>query len=342
MKFKLISATLSLLTIAFATGNEVKINRSALGFFQPLPENADSAANPFSEEKLELGKMLYHDKRLSKDRSVSCNSCHDLSSFGDDGAPTSTGIKNQKGGRSAPTVYNAALHIAQFWDGRAPDVEAQAVGPILNPIEMGMPDPVYVLKVLKSIPGYVEAFKKAFPDEADPVTYDNVGNAIGAFERRLLTPAPWDHFLKGNDDALTVKQKKGFNLFISKGCAGCHNGVGVGGHMYQKLGLVKPWPTKDKGRAEVEGFEAMEGFFKVPSLRNITETGPYLHDGSISDLKEMVKKMADHQAGQKVTDEEADLIVSFLQSLKGEVTPEELAVVPDLPEDGPNTPAAAN
>ena len=320
---------------------EAKVNRDALGLFKPLPENADSPTNPYSKEKVHLGKMLYHDTRLSKNRTVSCNSCHDLSSFGDDGAPTSTGIKDQKGGRSAPTVYNAAIHVAQFWDGRAADVEAQAIGPILNPIEMGMPDEEYVLKVLKSIPGYVEAFKAAFPDQKDPLTYKNVGNAIGAFERRLLTPAPWDAFLKGDDSALTDDQKKGLNLFMSKGCTTCHNGAGVGGHMYQKLGLVKPWPTKDKGRAEVKGFEHLEGFFKVPSLRNITETGPYLHDGSVASLDEMVKKMAEHQAGQTVTDEESALIIKFLESLKGEVTPEDLAVVPELPADGPDTPPAS-
>jgi len=316
---------------------DVEVNMGALALFKPLPENADNPANPYSEAKFDLGRRLYHDPRLSKDRSVSCNTCHDLNSFGDDGEPVSSGIKGQKGGRSAPTVFNAAVHLAQFWDGRAPDVEAQAVGPILNPIEMGMPDQDYVLKVLKSIPGYVEAFSKAFPGEENPLTYENVGKAIGAFERRLLTPSRWDAFLKGDQSALTPEEKAGFNTFVNKGCMTCHNGEGVGGHMYQKLGLVKPWPTKDKGRAEVKGFEAMEGFFKVPSLRNITETAPYLHDGSVATLDEMVKKMAEHQQGQILTNEEAASIIKFLGALKGEAPASHIAK-PDMYPDGPDTP----
>ena len=333
---------LSLLAALVCLGNpfahgEVTVNRAMLGMFQPLPENADSAENPPNDTKIELGRMLYYETRLSKDRSVSCNTCHDLASFGDDGAPVSTGISQQKGGRSAPTVYNAALHIAQFWDGRAPDVEAQAIGPVTNPIEMGMPDEAYVLKVLNSIPGYVELFAKAFPGEDTPLNYVNVGRAIGAFERRLLTPAPWDAFLKGDEDALTDAQKKGLNLFINKGCVTCHQGSGVGGHMFQKLGLVKPWPTEDKGLGELPGKEAMTGFFKVPSLRNITETGPYLHDGSIESLEEMVKKMAEHQQGQVLSDEETASIIDFLKALKGEVDADYIAK-PELPADGPDTP----
>ena len=320
-----------------ATASAADVNRAMLGMFQPLPEVVENRDNPITEAKVDLGRMLYYDKRMSADRTVSCNTCHALDSYGDDGAPVSTGIKGQKGGRSAPTVYNAALHIAQFWDGREPDVERQAMGPPGNPIEMGMEDGAHVERVLKSIPGYVEAFKKAFPDEENPVTFENFGNAIGAFERKLLTPAPWDDFLKGDDDALTDKQKEGLNLFISKGCVTCHQGAGVGGHMYQKLGLVKPWPTEDKGRASVEGFEALEYFFKVPSLRNVTETAPYLHDGSVGTLEEIVKKMAEHQQGHMLSDEETELIIEFLKSLKGEVD-EDYIAEPELPADGPDTP----
>ena len=335
------SSMLLLAAICFATSlpnaGAADVNRAMLGMFQPLPEVVDNPENPITDAKVDLGRMLYYDKRISADRTVSCNTCHDLASYGDDGAPVSTGIKGQKGGRSAPTVYNAALHIAQFWDGREPDVERQAMGPPGNPIEMGMRDGAHVEEVLKSIPGYVELFKKAFPDEKDPVTFENFGKAIGAFERKLLTPAPWDAYLKGDDDALTDKQKEGLNLFINKGCATCHQGAGVGGHMYQKLGLVKPWPTKDKGRAEVKGFEALVGFFKVPSLRNITETAPYLHDGSVETLDEMVKKMAEHQQGQILSEKETKSIIEFLKALKGEVD-EEYIAEPKLPEDGPKTP----
>lgn len=315
----IISISLTTLLYASSLVAEVKVDRAKLGMFQPIIDVAHNEANPINDAKIDLGRRLYYDKRLSLDHTVSCNSCHDLKSFGDDGLPTSIGIGQQRGGRSAPTVYNAAIHIAQFWDGRAPDVEAQAIGPITNPIEMGMPSEEYVVKVLRSIPGYLDHFKKAFPKQKEPLTYKNIGNAIGAFERKLLTPSRFDAYLKGEESALTEKEKVGLNTFVNKGCATCHNGMGVGGHLYQKLGLVKPWPTKDKGRAEVKGFEALEGFFKVPSLRNITETGPYLHDGSIKSLEEMVKKMAEHQQGLILTDAETASIVTFLGSLKGEV-----------------------
>ncbi|MCL4144336.1 UNVERIFIED_CONTAM: hypothetical protein GTU68_060818 [Idotea baltica] len=274
-----------------------------LGMFQPLMEQADNPENPISGPKVDLGRMLYYDTRLSKNHTVSCNTCHDLASFGDDGASVSTGIHEQQGGRSAPTVYNAAIHISQFWDGRAKDVEEQAVGPITNPIEMGMPDSDYVLKVVNSIPGYIEAFKTAFPEEENPVTYDNIGKAIGAFERKLLTPAPFDAFLKGDDSALSDAEKEGLNLFMTTGCTTCHNGMGVGGHFYQKLGLVKEWPTEDLGRYEATKVETDKYFFKVPSLRNITETGPYLHDGSEKTLEGIVGKMAEHQMVRHVSDE---------------------------------------
>ena len=316
---------------------ETEVNRAALGMFQPLLEVADNPENAVTEPKVTLGRMLYYDTRLSKNRSVSCNTCHDLASFGDDGLKTSKGINEQLGGRSAPTVYNAAIHIAQFWDGRAKDVEEQAIGPVTNPIEMGMPDPDYVLNVLKSIPGYVEAFKTAFPDQDEPLTYVNVGNAIGAFERKLMTPAPFDAFLKGDDAALTDAQKHGLNLFMTTGCTVCHGGMGVGGHLYQKLGLVKEWPTKDPGRYEATKVETDRYFFKVPSLRNITETAPYLHDGSVETLPGIVSKMAEHQLGRVLPAEDVNAIVTFLGALKGKVD-EDFIRKPELPADGPDTP----
>lgn len=327
---------LSLQMGSFAEG--VEINRAMLGMFQPLPEVAGNPDNPLTDAKIDLGRKLYYDTRFSADRTVSCNTCHALDSFGDDGAPVSTGIKGQKGDRSAPTVYNAALHIAQFWDGREPDVEHQAMGPPLNPIEMGMHDASHIVTVLKSIPGYVDLFGKAFPDAGEKISFENFGKAIGAFERRLLTPAPWDDFLKGDDAALSTAQKEGLQLFITKGCITCHQGAGVGGHMYQKLGLVKPWPgLKDKGRAKVKGFEALEGFFKVPSLRNVTETAPYMHDGSVVTLEDAVSKMAEYQQGHALSDEETGKIIEFLKALKGEI-PVDYIKKPELPADGPDTP----
>lgn len=337
MKSSIPSLLLLGLLTAPAAKAQTEVNRAMLGMFQPIMEVAENPANPLSDAKIDLGRMLYYDTRLSKNRTVSCNSCHDLASFGDDGRATSKGIHDQTGGRSAPTVYNAAIHIAQFWDGRAADVEAQAVGPVLNPIEMGMPDETYVLRVLKSIPGYVDAFAKAFPDDKEPLTYANVGKAIGAFERKLMTPSRFDDFLKGDEKALTDAEKHGLNLFVTTGCTVCHNGMGVGGHLYQKLGLVKEWQTKDLGRFEATKNEADKYFFKVPSLRNITETGPYLHDGSISSLEEIVTKMAEYQLGRTITQDECRSIVAFLGSLKGRVD-ENYIKQPELPADGPDTP----
>lgn len=337
MRIATIFLTLGLTSAALQA--EVEVNRSMLGMFQPLSEVAENPENPLTDAKVDLGRMLYYDTRLSKNRSVSCNTCHDLASFGDDGRKVSKGIHEQEGGRSAPTVYNAAIHIAQFWDGRAKDVEEQAIGPVTNPIEMGMPDPDYVLRVLKSIPGYVDAFKAAFPEEEEPLTYVNVGNAIGAFERKLMTPSRFDDFLKGDETALTDAEKHGLNLFMTTGCTTCHSGMGVGGHLYQKLGLVKEWPTEDLGRYEVTKNEFEKYFFKVPSLRNITETAPYLHDGSVETLEEITAKMAEYQLGRELSSEEVSSIVTFLGSLTGRID-EDFIAKPELPADGPDTPGA--
>jgi cytochrome c peroxidase len=232
------------------------------------------------------------------------------------------------------------LHIAQFWDGRAPSVEEQAKGPVLNPGEMGMPSADFVVEVLKSIPGYVEAFKAAFPGEADPITYNNFGKAVGAFERKLMTPSRWDDFLKGKKDALTAEEQKGYETYAKAGCVTCHNGPAVGGAMYQKLGLIKAWPElKDLGRFEATKQESDKHYFKVPSLRNVTETAPYLHDGSVKTLEEMVKMMAEYQLAKSLSDEEVASIVTFLKALKGDI-PKEYVAEPKLPESGPNTPKA--
>jgi cytochrome c peroxidase len=316
------------------------VSDSFLMMFKPLPSEAPSADNELSEAKINLGRMLYYENRLSKGEKLSCNSCHMLDKYGQDNLPFSPGHEGKVGGRSSPSTYNAAIHIAQFWDGRAPSVEEQAKGPVLNPGEMGMPSADFVVDVLKSIPGYVEAFKAAFPGEADPITYNNFGKAVGAFERKLVTPSRWDDFLKGNKEALTAEQSKGFETFAKAGCVTCHNGPAVGGMMYQKLGLVKAWPDlKDQGRFEATKVETDKFYFKVPSLRNITETGPYLHDGSVKTLEEMVSKMAEYQLGKALTPEETTSIVTFLKSLKGEI-PAKYIAKPKLPESGPNTPKA--
>lgn len=319
---------------------QADLSEAFLPMFQPLPAQAPAPDNEISEAKVNLGRMLYYETRISKNGKMSCNSCHVLDKYGNDNLPFSPGHEGKLGGRSSPTTYNAALHIAQFWDGRAPSVEEQAKGPVLNPVEMGAPSEDFVVKVLKSMPGYVDAFKAAFPGEADPVNYNNFGKAVGAFERKLLTPGKWDTFLKGNKEALSTEEKKGFATFAKTGCVTCHNGAPVGGMMYQKLGLVKAWPElKDNGRADVTKNDGEKGFFKVPSLRNITETGPYLHDGSVKTLDEMVKKMAEHQLGKQLTDEETASIITFLKALKGDL-PTEYIKVPKLPESTADTPKA--
>ncbi len=308
--------------------------------FAPLPAVMASAKNPVTEEKVKLGRMLYYDPRLSKSQEISCNTCHLLDRFGVDGEPTSDGHNDQQGERNSPSVYNAAGHFVQFWDGRAPDVEEQAKMPVLNPIEMAMPSEARVLKVLKSMPEYVAAFRAAFPDGQDPVTFDNMAKAIGAFERKLVTPSRWDQFLKGDATALSEAEIRGLEQFLNQGCESCHMGPYLGGNLYQELGVVKPWPdTSDKGRYEVTGNEADKMVFKVPSLRNVAETAPYFHDGKVASLGEAVRLMAEHELGAQLTAEQVDSIIAFLSALTGEI-PADYIKEPELPESTAQTPKA--
>lgn len=320
----------------------VAFNPGMTAMFKPtVPEVVKTDENPVTPEKIALGRMLYYENRISLGQQISCNTCHALDKYGIDPREknaTSEGHDGQFGGRNSPTVYNAAGHIAQFWDGRAADVEEQAQGPVLNPVEMAMPDPEYVIKVLKTIPGYVEAFKKAFPGEADPITYDNYGKAVGAFERKLTTPGKWDQFVNGDMGALSDAEKQGLSTFIATGCITCHMGTYLGGQMYQKVGLIQPWPDqKDQGRFEVTKNEADKMMFKVPSLRNIAKTAPYFHDGSVKDLGEAVRMMAKHQLGKDLSDADVDSIVTFLNALTGQI-PVDYIAKPDLPASGPDTP----
>ncbi|MCS6913703.1 MAG: cytochrome-c peroxidase [Myxococcales bacterium] len=315
------------------------IDPGRLGLFQPpLPAAFESPANPLTEEKIALGRMLYYDKRLSKNHDISCNSCHDLARFGVDNQKVSPGHRKQLGSRNSPSVYNAAGHFAQFWDGRAPTVEEQAKGPVLNPVEMAMPNEQRVLATLRSMPAYVAAFRKAFPADKDPITWDNMARAIGAFERKLVTPARWDRFLAGEADALSEAEKIGFNTFVQVGCPTCHLGTLVGGTQYQKAGLVVPWPEqKDQGRYEVTKQEGDRMLFKVPSLRNVARTAPYFHDGSVATLEEAVRRMARHQLGKELSEQDTSAIVTWLQSLTGEI-PQAYIQAPELPPSTAKTP----
>ncbi len=298
----------------------VTIDAAQLAAFAPLPASVPSEANPATPAKVDLGWRLYYETQLSADGSQSCNSCHLLDAYGADGKPVSTGVTGQQGGRNAPTVYNAAGHIAQFWDGRAPDVEEQAKGPILNPIEMGMATSADVLARLAKLPGYTDAFKAAFPDDPKPVSYDNLGRAIGAFERQLLTPSRWDTYLEGDQNGLTREEKQGLKEFLNAGCQGCHNGPYLGGRLFQRMGVVTPWPNEnDVGRFAVTQNPADSMVFKVPSLRNIVKTAPYFNAGQVTALDDGVRLMGRHQLGVELSDAQIASIIVFLGALTGDV-----------------------
>ncbi|WP_349358449.1 cytochrome-c peroxidase [Stappia sp.] len=316
------------------------LRETAEALFKPLPSTIPAVKdNPITEEKIELGKALFFDPRLSASGVFSCNSCHNLATGGDDNLETSIGHGWQKGPRNSPTVLNAVLNEAQFWDGRADDLKAQAKGPIQAGVEMAN-TPDNVVATLTSMPQYVAWFEAAFPDEADPVTFDNMAKAIEAYEATLITPAPFDAYLNGNDDALDADAKAGLALFVDKGCAACHSGVNVGGHGYYPFGLIeKPGaevlPEGDKGRFAVTETVDDEYVFRASPLRNVSVTAPYFHSGKVWDLKVAVQIMAESQLGEELSDEEADQLVAFLHSLTGEM-PE--VVYPVLPPETATTP----
>lgn len=323
---------------------EVQIDESILPAFGPLPAVMESKDNPLTEDKITLGRALYYEKRLSASNEISCNTCHILTVDGADARKTSVGHKQQTGKRNSPTVYNAAGAIAQFWDGRAKNVEEQAKGPITNPVEMAMQDEKSVIAEIKKVKWYVEQFKKVYPTDKDPVTMDNLAKAIGAFERKLVTPGRWDKFLQGDKSALTAAEKAGFKKFIDTGCNTCHAGPYVGGAMFQKLGLAKPWPKEDDlGRYEATKQDVDKMFFKVPTLRNVSKTAPYFHDGSIATLEEAVKLMARHQLAKELSDADVASIVTWLKALDGEIPKDYIAeqkvpdAIPPAPKPGPVT-----
>jgi len=291
--------------------------------------------------KVKLGKMLFFDPRLSGSQLISCNSCHNLGMGGDDNQETSTGHGWAKGPRNAPTVLNAVFNIAQFWDGRAKDLKAQAKGPVQAGVEMhNTPD--VVVATLKSIPEYVAAFKAAFPKAADPVTFDNMARAIEDFEATLITPdSPFDKFLKGDAGALNATEKKGLALFIDKGCAACHQGVNIGGQAYFPFGVAeKPGsdilPPGDKGRFKVTKAKEDEFAFRAGPLRNIALTAPYFHSGKVWSLKQAVAIMGDTQLGKgALTEADVEAITAFLKTLTGK---QPQVVYPILPPRTDATP----
>lgn len=323
MKIHILVASLMIAgtSLAIASGGEP---------IQPI--RAAKVTNP---ALVELGKKLYFDPRLSKSGFISCNSCHNLSMGGTDNIPTSIGDKWQQGPINAPTVLNSSLNVAQFWDGRAADLQAQAGGPIANPGEMGFSHTLAV-GVLQSIPGYVAEFKKAFGSEQ--VDIEKVTKAIAAFEETLVTPnSRFDKYLKGNKKAITKDELAGYQLFKDSGCVACHNGPAVGGNSFQKMGVVAAYSANSpaEGRSAVTGKDADRFNFKVPTLRNVEMTYPYFHDGAANTLAEAVNTMARIQLGKTFTAEENAKVVAFLKTLTGDQPNFKLPILPPSSDSTP-------
>ncbi len=317
----------------------------AIAQWQALPETAPAPANnPTTTEKVELGKALYFDPRISSTGTVSCNSCHNVMEGGDDSRPTSMGVHGKVGGRSAPTVWNAAFYSTQFWDGRADTLEDQAKGPMTNPIEMGMKDHDTVMSRLKQIPGYKDMFRKAFGN--DDMTIDQAAMAIAAYERTLITPnSAYDRYVKGDKKALTARQQKGMKLFAEIGCVSCHSGPAFNGQQGVDIGtpVLMKFPTfadndyakaydfmADKGREEVTGNKADANMFRIPTLRNIALTAPYFHNGKVNDLPTAVKVMAKTQLNQDLNKQQVEQIVAFLNGLTGEFPEQTMPRLPGI------------
>jgi cytochrome c peroxidase len=291
--------------------------------------------------RVNLGRRLYYDEHLSKNESISCNDCHQLTKYGvDPRHAVSNGWDGTPGGRNSPTVYNAGLQFVQFWDGRAPTLAAQASGPMMNPVEMGMPEAATVLAYIHANPNYVKEFKAAYSGMKDPIVMENVTDAIAAFEEGLLTPSRWDKYLQGEVNALSDEEQKGLRVFLDSGCASCHAGEAMGGNSYAQLGAYRNWPDQksDTGRFAVTHQDRDRMYFKVPMLRNVAETGPWFHNGKVQTLDEAVRLMSQYETGKKLSDREVASIVSFLHVLTGEIPQQYI----QKPSDEPNPSQAAH
>ena len=307
------------------TKEDSSLVNTAKMFFKVLPKEANDAENQVTDAKVKLGQVLFYDSRLSKTGKNSCNSCHNLSSYGVDNVPTSLGDAGKPGSRNSPTVFNAALHNMQFWDGRAATIEQQAGMPILNPDEMAIPHKGFLVTRLHKDTVYHNLFVSAFPGEPEPVSFANVRKAIGAFERTLLTPSRFDKFMEGDVTALYPEEKAGLKIFIDAGCVTCHNGVGIGGGSMTQFGIYTDYRTlthsrlDDEGRLLVTGDNADRDVFKVPGLRNVEKTYPYFHDGSIASLDSSIQIMAKTQLNKTLSGEEVRNIVAFLKTMTGDI-----------------------
>jgi cytochrome c peroxidase len=319
------------LTIALAAfgatavlADDTELREDAASWFEVIPQgNPDVEGNILSRERIDLGAMLFFDPRMSASGLFSCQSCHNVGLGGVDGLETSIGHGWQRGPRNAPTVLNAIFNIAQFWDGRAPDLAAQAKGPVQAGVEMNN-TPVMVETTLKSMQGYIDAFAAAFPGEEDPITFDNFAVAIEAFEATLTTPnSRFDQWLQGADGALNDLEKQGLQAFMDEGCASCHNGINFGGNGYFPFGLIERpggdvLPEGDRGRFAVTETASDDYVFRAAPLRNIALTAPYFHSGVVWSLEEAVAVMSVSQLGADLSDQDIRAIVAFLHTLTGE------------------------
>ncbi len=303
-------------SVQAADPTPAELRAKAKQIFGVLPDKMPGSGQD-TPARVQLGRKLYFEKRLSRDSSMSCNSCHRLDEFlgGADRGATSKGVASKFGDRNSPTTLNAGFHLAQFWDGRAANLKEQAKGPVLNPVEMAMPSEAEVVSRLKADANYPELFARAFPATTEKITYDNMAEAIAAFERTLITRDRFDDFQRGDDAALSAAELKGLNLVTTLGCTTCHSSPVMGGNQYMKIGLVHPYETADVGRQKITNDDSDNRKFKVPSLRNVAITAPYFHDGKVTSLKEAVTKMAYHQLDKQLTDQEGETIVAFLQAL---------------------------
>jgi cytochrome c peroxidase len=307
------------LAVDLAAADTDRLMRSALRKFAPLPAQMPGAEND-TPERIALGKALFFDVRVSINDQQSCASCHRLGEgqAGVDGLRFSPGAKGQLGTRNSPTVLNAGWHKTLFWDGRAKDLADQAKQPILNPVEMAMPDPAHVVEKLAKIPEYHAAFAKAFPGANPALTYDNLGEAIASFERTLRSESRFDDFLKGDKAALGAQEQNGLAAFLKVNCVRCHDGPLLGGELFEKLGKEHPFPYgEEDGRMAVTGKPEDRMVFKVPSLRNVALTGPWFHNGSGETLRDAVRVMGRIQLDVTLTDQEISDIVAFLGALNG-------------------------
>jgi cytochrome c peroxidase len=292
------------------------LNPRLLRRFKPLAPLQDKQPQAL----VDLGRLLYFEPLMSRDRKISCNTCHPLDRYGATATAVSTGVDGRQGARNAPSTYNASGHFRQFWDGRSASSVEQVSSPIQNPLEMEMDEATLVGR-LSDIEGYRRAFEQSFPGSAEPITLGHVAAAVAEFQRGLRTPARWDLYLAGNKTVLTTEEKAGAKLFANLGCMVCHEGQYLGGSMFQRAGVVIPWPNqKDRGRRDITHDVADDMMFKVPSLRNVAKTAPYFHDGSVATLNEAVQMMARHQLGISLTFGEADLIVTWMGSLTGTIS----------------------